>query len=1672
MSNTNNDTNNDADVVYERYFVKSTEPRTGSKLNEYSGVKESPGQDGAPLIPNDCAVFTFDAAFENQKPGQYCVIWKIKLLPWFRAPRGFLVQAVTTHDGNTTESNGDQKMSVVVHKARIENLRLNDWQDIIIEEPLVILPSPRGSSTINLSLRNCEGPEIGSDGRPGKRNKIDNVEESYGNFYVRSVAIRSYSKPDLDLQDFGSTLGTLPVSYNIRSTDNVRISRISAAPEVDLIATLRVEDDKIHIGVWDYSKVHELSGDTEHSSIHEELKAEKTLNNLKRDHDSPLGISLSPNGQQLVVFQEPNTGDWKDGTRVEEAAFEFQLLIVDNLVSNSGSEKPGECKVMMDDPNPASNIPSLRSFVGFAKFLPLVSPTADNKYSRSPGGDENYHRSLFAACNGIYLDVFDCNQKSWIHLHSITLTSLSPTLSRRNTCQMMMESMGPNTFLWLEAEGQMCSTWCIRNGANISRLSSEDNATSSNRVNRLDLKMAISPDESIVALAGVDGSIRTFFARSGIEIDTARHTSFKIEYLGFLGRNDRILVISRHALTRKLLSWVSDPMDLNTRIESNPVPIPTAGTALLVTTSRNPSDIDYNGMVCATEGTDLRFHRVHADPPTDQPEKHKLIEIYATIDPDNKEEGNMEFGENGRLIYGLNFVVDKQLSEDQDKGDYWILRVRVLQKHESSDREVKVLFDFIPEPWLRCSISEHPWPRNLSTAYFLPCKKRFAIIGFQSIQIWALPSKKYPMVRLLAFWSKPRDFKSLLENPLSLSEIYGKFETIGGVSVFNTHSDFTRVKVNGTEKVVSLPGLSHGHFGALPCYRSIYLLAAAYSFARENEVFESHAVALVRFAAQYINHMTTWRNVLGAELPEDIASTSKPDGVDMLHILIKNPGFQDTCNPFIKALLSTGSWIPREEMIMNPIEQAMNLGNDDIVDALITSCIENAKKRHPAYLTPATKLLDKLIKHYPSLTAKMFSEASYIKAKNKPYLSANAIVVKPPYQFWDSFPEILNDFTVLWNEYPVFWNDYPVFHLETQLPLWVIPLKTPNDSLEPMQPERIKSFPASQYGAKSSGRVGTWTPTQKSRENSHDIYVVPFSNLSTTSSPRMENRSKFISIAGTDLLDNPAMIATLRFKWYKFGAIRWAAKFSLVFTFSMIFFAITLGQIFAGSPMDRYLDGWTMVFFIVICLGGICLLYELRQFILDWKRYIFSPCNYGELLSFGLTIVGCIKFLFASNGTHFDSGPHQIWWISYALLAIYVNLLSELKVYQPFGAALNTFFRIAQKIFWFAVIFVLSLVAFTHAFLHITHTRQDRCVDLTGDDLTACRDVESNYPQDPIQAALDSFFFIAGLYDPINNDINWAYSPNYSFKFLLVFYIAFTVVMMMNLLIAIMNDAYSESRSEGQLMWLKQWSEVIAEAELFLMSQSARESRNFFPDYIYYVGCQRDVEEYKKKESEKRYKENPTGDEALTNVVKDKPQQKNPMSFNQDVKYVPNVQLQIKRLFERLGSQEKVARETFSGTNNDNPAIQKSSIISDNILRRDSWLPLVISIIEVSTCGIGSAPPNEIHSADRALEYKFSVPTIVKVHDDKIHATATTLYVYCDDEGYYADPTENETRVTGAMLLLYSAESKNYYVYYRPGEADRELGGPYQTIKSAEDIFQKAYKEKFGVEWTERKTLW
>ncbi|KAF9272375.1 hypothetical protein BGZ68_002454 [Mortierella alpina] len=111
-----------------------------------------------------------------------------------------------------------------------------------------------------------------------------------------------------------------------------------------------------------------------------------------------------------------------------------------------------------------------------------------------------------------------------------------------------------------------------------------------------------------------------------------------------------------------------------------------------------------------------------------------------------------------------------------------------------------------------------------------------------------------------------------------------------------------------------------------------------------------------------------------------------------------------------------------------------------------------------------------------------------------------------------------------------------------------------------------------------------------------------------------------------------------------------------------------------------------------------------------------------------------------------------------------------------------------------------------------------------------------------------------------------------------------------------------------------------------------------------------------------------------------------------------------------------------------------------------------------------------LEKVDGVWKRTIQVLTTRKAYVDHVCPIAKTSYVYYDDEVYDSVLVEKSTGITYVTQLIFNCETKVYYVYFRWGETDYKMDGPYETSESAKEAFQISYKEKFDVEWVERET--
>ncbi|KAG0293611.1 hypothetical protein BGZ96_002565 [Linnemannia gamsii] len=318
-----------------------------------------------------------------------------------------------------------------------------------------------------------------------------------------------------------------------------------------------------------------------------------------------------------------------------------------------------------------------------------------------------------------------------------------------------------------------------------------------------------------------------------------------------------------------------------------------------------------------------------------------------------------------------------------------------------------------------------------------------------------------------------------------------------------------------------------------------------------------------------------------------------------------------------------------------------------------------------------------------------------------------------------------------------------------------------------------------------------------------------------------------------DALDNPALSALILYKWSTLGFYIWLTRF----TFQCIFYALVIVTVFIQVYAPTHAS--------VIVLSGMIgvmsstfLLLELSQALSNWSRYSQSFIyNFVDFAVFALPLGGCINQFIVRSSDNEDSdlnprGPNS-WLFSFSILVIALHMLFELRVNKAVFQFVTAILRIFFKIRIFFVIFLVGLLAFTTALLHLLRgCVQEPCAELT-----------TSYPDNFYLAFSTTFFFMGGKYDQVGDVFT---QSNSAFHTMMIIYLFFTVILMFNVLIALINSGYDESDTTWELNWLQTRLLYIESAEnLSYAIPGLREKYDIFPQEIYYCLSEAKIQEYK-----------------------------------------------------------------------------------------------------------------------------------------------------------------------------------------------------------------------------------
>ncbi|KAF9131284.1 hypothetical protein BGW39_002013 [Mortierella sp. 14UC] len=483
---------------------------------------------------------------------------------------------------------------------------------------------------------------------------------------------------------------------------------------------------------------------------------------------------------------------------------------------------------------------------------------------------------------------------------------------------------------------------------------------------------------------------------------------------------------------------------------------------------------------------------------------------------------------------------------------------------------------------------------------------------------------------------------------------------------------------------------------------------------------------------------------------------------------------------FMTALLESprGRWVPLENMTdtMNPIRIMFNHASTrpraiTIAEVVIDYCIRLAKKdKDPHFLEPIRCCLHDLTdpeKPHSEIALKTLCGFGYFPARGRRVILEYHVIAHPHkfrWRFWRSNPRGLHQY-----------KDQ-VLHLT--------PTLSPN---APKDNFTRDLFTASfdmlwhKTGPEEEPPNELTTEIQSRTVFSWSMALVSVirRELKLTHNATVECHS-----FETAALDNPALAALVEYKWNTIGHSYWLFRFLAQCCFYGLVLIAVLMQTYGFDDNGVY-EG----IFIAITVSSIVFLWlEILQLFKDRRGYMHSIYNSVDLLAFLFPLAGSVCQLCVIWGS-IDVGLNPPL-LSFSVLFIFLHFLFELRVIRGVCQFVSIIIKAISPIRVFFLVFAGGLLAFAIAILHLLHS----CVDKD------CDAYSDGFSKNMLRGICMTYFMMGGRYDPIANGFS---TDNVGFHLMLIILFFFTVILMLNVLIALINHAIDDGDQTWQLDWLQ-----------------------------------------------------------------------------------------------------------------------------------------------------------------------------------------------------------------------------------------------------------------------------
>ncbi|KAF9947300.1 hypothetical protein BGZ72_010659 [Mortierella alpina] len=854
------------------------------------------------------------------------------------------------------------------------------------------------------------------------------------------------------------------------------------------------------------------------------------------------------------------------------------------------------------------------------------------------------------------------------------------------------------------------------------------------------------------------------------------------------------------------------------------------------------------------------------------------------------------------------------------------------------------------------------WGRwtDFEDAYFLPCKTRFLAWSTRMIWVWRLPPDPSNDLRceLLAM----RSVTAWKEKDTDLDWQYQRDVVLcehGNSVRYYIDPNFGEDKHRYFEfQTQHLMNPEHIRDAVV----NVHYLAGLYGESKENP---RHQQEILRYMAKYTGCHPDIYNSTYTVFDEILQNASDSwtswIGFDIfLRDLLRTEIGGDKTDDE-----NTLPWYPSVSSgkNLNPIMRVLNKAKLepkllDLAVILMDYCLRMAKREHDVgFLSVILEILPDLINQEPDLAREVMYRCAFIQVKERSYVVRRAEVKQAP-RFSDYIP--------LWP-----WKSRPKDGEESRCVLFDISQARQGSvvfQIRPVVPSNLQL--ETEEEAKLNDKFVAY------------VYVAPFQLLwhvqnrhSQDSGPGSEplklkavnvkttwwgsliwmvalnllpKKFQYIRSHALDLefFDNPAIAALLEYKWNAFARSYWMARFVSQCLYYILVLAVTFCQVYLANPEDLKL-----AFVGIIAVSAVFLWLEFQQCLQNPHGYLTSPYNYVDIVVFALPLAASAVQIseITQNGDDLNySGNTRAF--SFSILVIYLHLLFELRVIESVCKFVTIILSVMKKIRAFFIIFAISIVAFSHAFLHLlwgrtfgTENQADNAADFT-----------KSFPA----AVSATYFFMGGRYDPVADKFA---SNDIAFHIMMIIYFFMTVILMINVLIALINVAFNTGDDSWRLVWIENRLRSIENAEnMSFHIPGFRRTYPWFPSEIYYTAPAKQVQEYTTKYLQK---------DLLFAVPLHNPelaQLEDPAKDKDIFPTIPEPEPESKT-DQTTGSEDAVHLITLSSSTSEEGGTQLDVAVEDMNLGKDTTTDMISAMAVDNTISLGLSTTVSPPAADQEL---------------------------------------------------------------------------------------------------------